>query len=159
MDYFQGVVTEYLRADRRLFVNTEYCIQIKDVHNPGKGEHWYCDALALEPGNQTVYLCEISYSKTLQSLQARLGAWHEHWMEIQTGIIRDSCLPDGSQWKFRAWLFTPADRFPTLKHWLGKHAALHPRVTDLETVLPWKYPSWNRPFSPCELVREQGWHE
>jgi hypothetical protein len=28
MDYYQGVVVEYLRADRSVFVNTECCIEL-----------------------------------------------------------------------------------------------------------------------------------
>jgi hypothetical protein len=42
MDYFQGVVTEYLRADRTIFVNTECLIQLDGGDPPGKGRHWYC---------------------------------------------------------------------------------------------------------------------
>jgi hypothetical protein len=32
MDYYEGVVIDYLRADRALFVNTEYCIRISPGH-------------------------------------------------------------------------------------------------------------------------------
>jgi len=28
MNYYESVVIDYLRADRSVFVNTEYCIQI-----------------------------------------------------------------------------------------------------------------------------------
>lgn len=47
MDYFQGVVTEFLRANRSTFVNTEYLIQLDEVKTPLKARHWYCDALAV----------------------------------------------------------------------------------------------------------------
>jgi hypothetical protein len=33
MDYYESVVRDYLRADRALFVNTEYCIQISPGRN------------------------------------------------------------------------------------------------------------------------------
>lgn len=39
MDCHQGVVTDYLRADRAIFVNTECCIQLDDGHNPKGGRH------------------------------------------------------------------------------------------------------------------------
>ncbi len=47
MDYYQGVVTDYLRADRAMFVNTECCIQLDEGNNPDAfpGRHWYCDAV------------------------------------------------------------------------------------------------------------------
>jgi hypothetical protein len=42
MDYFQGVVTDYLRANRATFVNTECCIQLNPGPNPDTGgPHWY----------------------------------------------------------------------------------------------------------------------
>ncbi len=34
MDYYEGVVIDYLRADRAVFVNTECCIQIKEGPAP-----------------------------------------------------------------------------------------------------------------------------
>jgi hypothetical protein len=64
VDYFQGVVTEYLRADRAVFVNTECCIQLNPLDNPDKsGPHWYCDAVAVNFRDSKVFLCEVSYSK------------------------------------------------------------------------------------------------
>ena len=48
MDYYQGVVTEYLRANRATFVNTECCIQLNPGPHPdNSGPHWYCDAVAV----------------------------------------------------------------------------------------------------------------
>lgn len=34
MDYFEGVVFEFLRADRTLFINTQCCIQLNPGDNP-----------------------------------------------------------------------------------------------------------------------------
>jgi hypothetical protein len=39
MDYFQGVVTEYLRANRATFVNTERLVQFQLGDAPAKGRH------------------------------------------------------------------------------------------------------------------------
>ncbi len=41
MDYFQGVVTEYLRAKRSVFVNTEFMISLDEGDKPKKDRHWY----------------------------------------------------------------------------------------------------------------------
>ena len=72
MNYYQGVVLEYLRADRSVFVNEECCVQLNPGDNPDvNGPHWYCDALAVDFKNQSVFLCEITYSASLQSLAKR----------------------------------------------------------------------------------------
>jgi hypothetical protein len=149
MDYYQGVVTEYLRADRSLFVNTEYCIQINAGDNPDRtGPHWYCDAVAINPGSKNIFLCEISYSKTLQGLLDRLGAWNEHWTEIGEALRRDSRLT--GDWTIQPWLFVPLHLVEKLQTGLakmtGESETLHfnPIITTLESVQPWKYDSWNR---------------
>src|SRR5271157_6537115 len=82
MDYFQGVVTEYLRAKRSVFVNTECLISLDEGDNPKKSRHWYCDVVAVDFKESTVYLCEISYSATVQSLLTRLQAWRKCWSEL-----------------------------------------------------------------------------
>src|SRR5580658_9598011 len=150
MDYYQGVVTEYLRADRSLFVNTECCIQINPGDNPdGTGPHWYCDAVAVNPGSKRIFLCEVSYSETLQALIERLAAWNEHWTKIQEALGRESHLPQ--DWTIQPWLFVPQSHVEKLKKGLerikGGNGALNfkPIITTLEMVQPWKYHSWNRP--------------
>src|SRR5438067_13052104 len=41
MDYCESVVFDYLRADRAVFVNREYCIQLNQKANPDtSGPHW-----------------------------------------------------------------------------------------------------------------------
>jgi hypothetical protein len=77
MDFYEGVVTTYLRANRALFVNTECCIQINEADNPdSSGPHWYCDAVAADFRSKTVFLCEISYGARLSDLTKRLKGWH-----------------------------------------------------------------------------------
>jgi hypothetical protein len=56
MDYYQEVVTEYLRSDRATFVNTECLIQLEPGQMLGKGAHWYCDAMAVNFRESTLYL-------------------------------------------------------------------------------------------------------
>ena len=122
MDYFQGVVAEYLRAKRSRFVNVEYLINL-DRHGYRKDRHWYCDAVAVDFEDSTVRLCEITYSKTLQSVFKRLQSWCNHWPEIVTAVRRDSQLK--GDWNMLPEVFVPGelkthldDRIAKLK-WLA----------------------------------------
>jgi hypothetical protein len=151
MDYFQGVVTDYLRANRATFVNTECCIQLNSGPNPdNSGPHWYCDAVAVNLHEQKGYLCEITYSKTLGALSKRLSGWSAHWELLRLALERDCGIPVA--WQVRPWLFVPKDLQPVLAQQLGKVPDLaatekhmpNPKVTWLEDVTPWKYNSWHR---------------
>jgi hypothetical protein len=152
MDYYQGVVVEYLRATRTRFVNTECLIQLVDGDVPDKGLHWYCDAvvvdLHVDAQNFTpsVYLCEISYSKTMGALLSRLAAWDKHWRDIKAALVHD-CAVD-RVWPVRPWVFIPEarrglieKRFPVEPS--DPEAMPSPRITSLEEIAPWKYRSWN----------------
>ena len=149
MDYFQGVVTEFLRANRSTFVNTEYLIQL-DEGTPLKSRHWYCDALAVNFQHSTVYLCEITYSKTMSALLGRLQSWASHWDGVCASIARDSQLT--GVWKFQPWTFVPEGSQSLLlrKLELGKSPVLPqngmpaPLITTLESVAPWNYCTWDR---------------
>lgn len=149
MDYFQGVVTEYLRATRTQFVNTEYMINLDLDGTYKKGRHWYCDAVAIDFSNCTVHLCEISYSKTLQSLSSRLQAWANHWPELVAVIYRDSALT--GEWTVSPRVFVPEQHSKQLQKCIAgvkqpdgcTYPMPEPIITSLETVLPWKYRSWN----------------
>ena len=149
MDYFQGVVTEFLRADRATFVNTEYLLQLDAGEVHAKGRHWFCDAVAVNHRDKRVDLCEITYSSTLQSLVDRLQAWSSNWELIVAALHRDSHLQ--GTWHVRPHLFVPLTRMDTLKRKLGfirkatesKLLMPVPEVTLLEDVAPWKYRSWN----------------
>jgi hypothetical protein len=150
VDFYQGVVTEYLRADRAVFVNTECCIQLNPGDNPDtSGPHWYCDAIAVNFRDAVIFLCEISYSVTLQSLLQRLRQWESHWPALCEAVRRDCRLP--SDWPIQPWLFVPEERTAFLKNKLAEFGSINgrtlqmpaPRVTSLESVVPWKYNPWN----------------
>ncbi len=149
MDYFQGVVTEYLRADRARFVNTECLIQLNPSDALAKGTHWYCDAVAVNFRESAVYLCEVTYSTTLYALVARLKAWSTHWPAIRTAIVRDCSVPES--WRIQPWVFIPEARHGLLQKKLAlltnvgeaDGAMPTPLVTYLESVVPWKYHSWD----------------
>ena len=150
MDYFQGVVTEFLRANRSTFVNTEFCIQLDPGGEPLKGRHWYCDAIAADFEGKTIYLCEVTYSKTLHALVSRLQAWKKCWPLLCNAIARDCSVPD--DWKVQPWLFIPSASRDKMKEKLtalgitpnAPDQMPYPWITDLENVVPWKYSNWNR---------------
>jgi hypothetical protein len=151
MDYYLGVVTEYLRADRAVFVNTESLIQLDPGDVPVKDRHWYCDVMAVSFLERTAYLCEITYSTTMHSLLARLQGWEENWAELRAAVFRDCRIPPEG-WQIQPWVFIPEKCHPVFKK---KFALLTPTigtsihmptpfVTYLEEVVPWKYSSGNR---------------
>jgi hypothetical protein len=150
MDYFQGVVTEYLRAKRSCFVNTEYMINLDPDGTYAKDRHWYCDAIALDFEDSSIHLCEITYAKTLHSVAKRMQFWCNHWEDVLAALHRDSALK--GEWQVWPRIFIPEELKSTLElrirsiRWPEQCAKRMPSpiVTTLEQVLPWKYRSWNR---------------
>jgi hypothetical protein len=150
LDYFQGVVTEYLRANRSVFVNTECLIQLDEGDKQFKDRHWYCDAMAVSFKDKTLYLCEITYSGTMQSLVTRLQAWQLNWAELTSAVLRDSGVP--TDWKVQPWVFIPQKcraiydkRIALLKVPFGAGTGMpRPQITYLEHVVPWEYKTWDR---------------
>lgn len=149
MDYYQGVVLDYLRTDRAIFVNSECCIQLNEGRSPVKDEHWFCDAVAVDFGAEptpTVFLCETSYAAGLGKLIHRLKAWSEHWDGVRKALQRDCKVPSG--WPVRPWLFVPEKAIEKLVERVNLltgadgHPILRPRITTLESVQPWRRTSW-----------------
>jgi len=149
-DYFQGIVYDYLRADRAVFINTECLIQIEPGDQPHKGTSWICDAIAADFKAQTVFLCEVTYSKTLQALTRRLSAWNTNWNLICSALVDKNYNNLPRNWKVRPWLFVPAEHLATLNLALQKiseecgQLRFKPKITSLDEVLPWKYREWDR---------------
>lgn len=150
MDYFQGVVAEYLRADRACFLNPECLIQLDEgVKSPAKGRSWYCDIVAVDLRKKSVWLCEVTYSKDLSKLLQRLAAWHTNWDGVRHAIYRDCRVPE--DFFVSPWAFVPKGHIPRLKEGLSQILAAgsemtqmpYPRIRSLETVTPWRY-QWNR---------------
>ncbi len=150
MDYFQGVVTEYLRAKRSVFINTEFLISL-DEGKLKKGRHWYCDALAVDMKDRCVSLCEITYSANPHALVSRLIAWRSCWREIGDAIRRDSGVPE--DWSLQPWVFLPKryedvfqSKFPGFSELSSDETQMpNPLITHLESILPWEYLlTWDR---------------
>jgi hypothetical protein len=156
MDYFQGVVTEFLRANRATFVNTECLIQLDCGSAPLKGRHWYCDAVAVNFTETTAYLCEVTYSTTLYPLISRLTAWDANWGALCEAITRDCSIP--SSWAIQPWLFIPRAREGNLVKKLASILAApragrrmpKPMIKHLEDVTPWNYQWWDRKLDALE---------
>lgn len=148
MNFYESIVVDYLRSDRGIFVNTEFCIQLNPADNPdNSGPHWYCDAVAVDFPTHCIFLCEISYSKGLGDLVKRLRGWHQDWGLVGEALGRDSTIPTG--WLIRSWFFVPEELVPLLLRRLdqiggGESLKFTPRITTLEMVQPWRYRSWNR---------------
>ena len=148
MDYYQGVVVDYLRADRAVFVNTECCIQLNAGPGPDKGgTYWYCDAVAIDFRNHEIFLCETSYAEKLGALIERLRKWSASWEGVCTALVRDCKVPEN--WPIRPWLFVPQRSVESLAECLQQlksadgSAIFRPRITSLESVQPWKFHDWN----------------
>jgi hypothetical protein len=151
MDYFQGVVADYLSADRTVFVNPECRIQLHS-HGPfKKGEHWYGDILAVNFRDSTVYLCEVTLSRTVAALLKRLREWNANWPAVRVAVARDNSIPES--WSMRPWVFGPdAQRELVLRRVSqlldssdGAQQMPEPLITSLESVTPWQYETPRQP--------------
>ena len=155
MDYFQGVVTEYLVADRASFVNSELLIQL-DSDATNKDRHWFCDAAAVNFREETLFLCEVTYSKSMAALAKRFLAWNENWAELRSAVSRDCGVPDS--WTIQPWAFVPKaysdvlrakiDALPSDQN--SESGMPYPLITHLESVVPWEYVTWDRKVAALE---------
>jgi|ERR1700733_1641987 len=147
MNYYETVVIDYLRADRSIFVNTEYCIQLEPGNPDTSGPHWYCDAVALDLCAKKIFLCEISYADKLADLTKRLQGWHDHWDQIRVALKRHCYLAEA--WPIHPWLFIRQDHDTLMKKRLDQIANGQPKkfdckITHFEEVQPWLYSSHDR---------------
>ena len=149
MDFFQGVVADYLRSSRTRFVNAECLIQLTPDNTLLKNAHWYCDFITVDLLERTAYLCEVTFARTSNSLLKRLNAWTSQWDQVRAAIVRDCAIP--KEWEVKTWLFLPEASEVSVRvrveKLLTQHAGVwtipFPRITTLESILPWKYRSWN----------------
>jgi hypothetical protein len=144
MDHYKAVVMEYLQADQTVFVNTECCIRLDEQGHPEKkGEHWFCDAVAIDLRHRAVYLCDVAHK--LQPLLRKIAAWAEGWEAVTTTLRRDCKVP--ATWRIHVWLFIPRDAVEDLDSKLEdlRRTAGCPfkvKITALEDVQPWRFQTW-----------------
>ena len=150
MPYYQDVVVEYLREQRSFFINAEFCIQLHEK-STAKGDHWFCDAVAVDFRDRTAYLCEVTYAKGLGKLLKRLAEWKAHWPAVVDAMHRDSKIPTegDDKWSVRPWLFIPESFIPEAEAKLKQLPATPqspemptPKITALETLVPWNPARW-----------------
>jgi hypothetical protein len=101
-------------------------------------------------------LCEITYSRTMSALAARVLSWNTHWPEIRQALYRDCAI--SVTWQIKPWVFIPKAYHDALKKRIGvitnqptgEHAMPPPQVTYLESVVPWNYKTWDRKLAALE---------
>lgn len=139
MDQYQVVVAQFLERDPALFLHHNASIRLS---GPVKGNSWTVDAMAVHFKEQRVYLCELEFSSTLKRLQRRLVAWDQRWPLICQAIHHTAAIPES--WLIQPWLFIPEERKQALLARLRCSQMPQPRITWLESVVPWNDNSGER---------------
>lgn len=139
--YYQGTVEGFLRANRSVFVNAEFLLQISErpTDAPRKGEHWFIDMLAVNLVAKECNLCEITYAKKTPALAKRLISWKANWSRITTALQECAGIP--SSYVFRPWLFVPAREVKGLCNRADDliFGGLSPLISTLEKIAPWAH--------------------
>lgn len=162
MDYYQGVVREFLQTDRSMFVNEELIIDLDyDGNRPqgknAKGRHWICDLAAINQREKVMYQGEVTTNKSLSSLIQRFTSWSKIWPLLVESLIRDSHLD--IEWEVLPWAFIPKESSDLFYKRMGmienisnkpKQMPL-PKVTCLEDVVPWKSNGWKGRPTLCSV--------
>ena len=155
MDHYKTVVMDYLLADKAVFVNSECCINFDDGGDPKKtGQHFSCDAVAIDLRHGAVYLCDAAFEHKLKSLVKKLSVWTKNWDLINSALRRDCMVP--AAWRVHVWLFVPKDSIEMLdgnlehlRQTIGSKFKV--KITALEDVQPWRISTWRR----CEAAWER----
>ena len=142
MSFYQDIVAEYVRADRRYFVNPEFLLQDELAEDDeDKKKHWFVDLLAINLKKREAFLCEVTYAKQPKALMSRLRNWHQHWQMVRNALERHSGI--SSDWRVRPWLFVPQSSIEALCKRLPSFE-IPPLITPLEMTAPWSFCTWNR---------------
>ncbi|HQU03486.1 MAG TPA: hypothetical protein PLT25_02090 [Acidocella sp.] len=135
MDYYQGVVTEYLVKNKSVFINPEYELALnpnQKIHP--KGTSWVIDILAVDFVQEAVFLCEVTYSRTQHALVHKMADWADRWSEISTAVRHQTHVPE--YWRILPRVFVPKefrDTFAAKVH----QAWPELEIIALEDVAPW----------------------
>jgi hypothetical protein len=141
MDYYQGIVADYVRAERCRFVSPEFLLDLDNGGPHVKDRSWYIDILAADFKKQTLFLCEVSYSKTLAALIRRLTKWSDNWDVICPALLAHTKAP--ANWHIQPWVFIPENLFAVYDRGFKTLSSprFQPCLTALEETAPWKYPA------------------
>lgn len=151
MDYFQGVVLEYLRADRSNFVNPEFWVRgnLESAHNR---PHWFVDILTVNMKEKKVYLCEVTYAKQPRALVQRLRSWREHWETIEKTLREDTGVP--GDWPLCPWVFATDQAMKAIEPELVRLFPDH-KASNLLKTLPWEYCTYDRKEEIKQMEEER----
>jgi hypothetical protein len=139
MDFYQGVVAEYVASNRAYFVSGEFMIPRK------AGGYFLVDLVAISPSEQHVYLCEVTYSQRIANIIRKVKCYHQERDDIQAQLFKIAGI--STNWKLMPWLFVLAKHHKTIDARLRVECPnWHVRIDDLETVGPWNFPSGYREF-------------
>jgi hypothetical protein len=138
MDYYQGIVADFLITRQSCFVSSEFLIDLSKGAAQTKGRSWWVDILAVDFKHKTIFLCEVSYSKTLAALAKRLQQWSDNWIEIRDTLFLLTSIP--SDWTVRVRIFTPNELRDVYERQMKTLSAppFDLQWEPLEEVVPWR---------------------
>ena len=158
MPYYEEIVAEYLCSNRKMFVSPTFNLDLNEGGPLVKDKNWWIDVLAVDFGTKTIFLCEVSYSKTLYALARRLKLWASEWENMRAALTARTGID--ADWKMQPWVFTPRDLEGTYKK---RFAALGPvpfeyKWMALECTAPWMRPEFSQiaAQAKADRQREQG---
>lgn len=135
MDYYQGVVSEYLVKNKTVFINPEYELALNPEQKlHPKGTSWIIDILAIDFQKKSIFLCEVTYSKSQYALLHKLTEWAKMWPHITSAIYRQTKAP--ADWNISPHVFLP-ERFRETFGFKAKIYWNDLQITSLEDVTPW----------------------
>jgi hypothetical protein len=158
-DFGQNAVVNYLRANRSIYTNTEYCLSLDHGKMLSK-RYWHSDVLVVAFHVKTIFLTEISFAKPPSLLMKRLQKWHNHWGEIPTLIIEDAKMDlPFPPWQVRPWIFVPKNQVPYIQKRLAQmfkvEQRFKPIITATEMVQPDRF-NWRHVSEDPDQKKEAG---
>ena len=97
--------------------------------------------LSVDFSGRTIWLCEVSFSKTLYALRSRFKQWSDNWEPLQQTLLAEIAV--GSDWQIRPRAFTPENLKSVYDAGLQKIGplAFDPKWNALENTAPWRFPA------------------
>jgi hypothetical protein len=149
MAFLQERVIEYVTADPNLFLAEERLL----FHGAAPNDHWWIDAMIVDPWAQMIYLGETTYNPRPPLLK-KLKVFAERKSQVLQRIGRTGA-PAG--WDVRPWLFLRRDAVAWVVQRLPEGPP--PKITYLEaTAFPWMYEKLravgkepDKPYSELDL--------
>ena len=154
VSHYEEIVAEYLYFERTRFVSPGFNLDLGGAGPHGKGRNWWIDVLAVDFGDEAVYLCEATFAQQPNYMFHRLNAWAALWPEIRENLFRVTHAP--SHWNVIPWIFAPASLELKVKQGID---AIPDRPFDykwksFEEIVPWKRPQYSAIAAAEKQARE-----